>query len=150
MDLIAEGSPNLNETQVQAAANVVTGIFRRAQYDLGNVSPANITDFASARVNAIKQALTGDQFVTRLERQGLSQAQATEVRTSVTAQVNRLEQQANQLAQTAETTARTTARNAGLAWLLGAGLTLLLAVMGARSAATHRAIATLPTDTTRR
>lgn len=137
VDLIAEGSPNLNQTQVQAAANVVTGIFRRAQYDLGNVNPANVGDFASARFNAIKQALTGDQFVTRLTRQGLSQAQAQEVRTSVTGQVNRLEQQATQLAQTAEATARTTARNTGLIWLLAAGLTLLLAVLGARSAATE-------------
>ncbi|GAA5533997.1 hypothetical protein [Deinococcus aluminii] len=137
VNFVADASPNLNPQQVQATANVVTGIFRRAQYDLGNVNPANLGDFASARVNAIKQALTGDQFVTRLTRQGLSQAQAQEVRTSITGQIDRLEQQATQLAQTAEATARTTARNTGLIWLLGAGLTLLLTVMGARSAATN-------------
>ncbi|GBF06516.1 hypothetical protein DAERI_090102 [Deinococcus aerius] len=145
-NLIADASPNLGQEQVTAAANVVTGIFRRAQYDLGNQNLGNITDFASARVNAIKNALTGEQFVTRLTRQGLSQAQAEEVRTTVTNEVDRLQQQAQQLAQTAEQTARTAARNAGLAWLLGAGLTLLLAVMGARGAATHRAIPTLPVD----
>ncbi|MFN4249942.1 MAG: hypothetical protein ACK4GP_02915 [Deinococcus sp.] len=137
VDLIAEGSPNLNETQVQAAANVVSGIFRRAQYDLGNVDPANITDFASARVNAIKNALTGEPFVTRLQRQGLSAAQAREVQATITNQVNRLEQQATRLAQTAEAPARTAARNTGLAWLLSAGLTLLLAVLGACNAATN-------------
>lgn len=145
-NLIADASPSLGQEQVTAAANVVTGIFRRAQYDLGNQSLGNITDFASARVNAIKNALTGEQFVTRLTRQGLSQAQAEEVRTTVTNEVDRLQKQATDLANAAEQTARTTARNAGLAWLLGAGLTLLLAVMGARGAATHRAISTLPVD----
>ncbi|WP_019585572.1 hypothetical protein [Deinococcus apachensis] len=145
-NLIADASPNLGQEQVTAAANVVTGIFRRAQYDLGNQSLGNITDFATARVNAIKNALTGEQFVSRLTRQGLSQAQAEEVRTTVTNEVDRLQKQATDLANAAEQTARTTARNTGLAWLLGAGLTLLLATMGARGAATHRAISTLPTD----
>lgn len=145
-NLIADASPSLNQEQATAAANVVTGIFRRAQYDLGNQNPGNITDFASARVTAIKNALTGPQFVSRLQRQGLSAPQAQEVRTVVTGEVDRLQQQAQQVAETAERTARTTARNTGLAWLLGAGLTLLLATMGARSAATHRAISTLPVD----
>ncbi|BDP41548.1 hypothetical protein DAETH_15170 [Deinococcus aetherius] len=149
VNLIAENSPSLNQTQVNAAANVVTGIFRRAQYDLGNVNPANITDFATARVNAIQNALTGPQFVTRLQRQGLSNAQAQEVRTAVTNQINRLQTQAQQVANTVEQNARVAARNTGLAWLLSAGLTLLLSVLGARSAATHRAIATLPVDDTR-
>jgi hypothetical protein len=146
VDLIAGNSPTLNETQVQAAANVVTGIFSRARYDLGQQDLGSITDFATARVNAIQTALTGPAFVTRLERQGLSSAQAQEVRTVVAGEVDRLQQQAQQVAQTAESVARTTARNTGLGWLLGAGLTLLLAVMGARSAATHRAINTLPVD----
>lgn len=145
-NLIADASPSLGQEQVTAAANVVTGIFRRAQYDLGNQSLGNITDFATARVNAIKNALTGDQFVTRLTRQGLSEAQAQEVRTVVTNEVDRLQKQATDLANAAEAAARTTARNTGLAWLLGAGLTLLLAVTGARGAATHRAISTLPVD----
>lgn len=145
-NLIADNSPSLNQEQTTAAANVVTGIFRRARYDLGNQDLGNITDFAGARVNAIKNALTGEQFVTRLERQGLSGAQAEEVRTVVTNEVNRLERQAQQVAETAEATARTTARNTGLGWLLAAGLTLLASTMGARSAATHRAINALPVD----
>lgn len=145
-NLIADNSPSLNQEQTQAAANVVSGIFRRAQYDLGNQNLGNITDFASARVNAIRNALTGPQFVTRLERQGLSGAQAEEVRTVVTNEVNRLEQQAQQVATSVEQNARVAARNTGLGWLLAAGLTLLLATMGARSAATHRAINTLPLD----
>lgn len=146
VDLIAEQSPSLNEEQVNAAANVVTNIFRRSAYDLGQQDLSTITDFVPARVNAIRNALTGEQFVTRLERQGLSSAQAEEVRTVVTNEVNRLEQQAQQVAETAEQTARTTARNTGLGWLLAAGLTLLLSWLGARGAATHPAISTLPVD----
>lgn len=144
--LIADGNADLGQEQVQAAANVVTGIFRRAQYDLGQQDLGNITDFASARVNAIKEALSGEQFVTRLQRQGLTAPQATEVQTEITQQVDRLQKQAEQVAQSAEDKARVAARNAGLAWLLGSGLTLLLAVMGARSASTHRAIPTVPLD----
>ncbi|KEF35271.1 MULTISPECIES: hypothetical protein [Deinococcus] len=145
-DLIAAQSPSLNEAQTNAAANVVTNIFRRSAYDLGQQDLSTITDFVPARVNAIRNALSGEQFVTRLERQGLSTAQAEEVRTVINNEVNRLEQQAQQLAQTAEANARITARNTGLGWLLAAGLTLLLAWMGARGAATHPAISTLPVD----
>ncbi|MCP2013635.1 hypothetical protein L1280_000763 [Deinococcus sp. HSC-46F16] len=145
-ELIASQSPSLNAAQVDAASDVVTGIFRRTRYDLGQQDLADLPDFASARVNAIRNALTGEQFVTRLERQGLSTAQAEEVRTVVSNEVNRLEQQAQQVAETAEATARTTARNTGLGWLLAAGLTLLLSWLGARGAATHPAISTLPID----
>lgn len=146
VNLIADNSPSLNQTQVQAAANVVTGIFRRAQYDLGDQNLGSITDFATARVNAIQKALSGDQFVTRLERQGLSQAQAQEVRTVISNDITRLQKQATDLANTAAANAKIAARNTGLGWLLTAGLTLLLTVMGARSAATHRAIPEIPVE----
>ncbi|MFT2720481.1 hypothetical protein ACMT4L_10805 [Deinococcus sp. A31D244] len=142
VDLIAGNSEDLNEQQVQATSNVVSGIFRRAQYDLGQQDLGNITDFAGARVTAIKNALTGEQFVTRLERQGLSAAQAQEVRTVVTTEVDRLEKQAQQVADATERTARTAASTAGWAWLLAAGLTIGASVFGARSAATHRAVTT--------
>lgn len=146
VDLIAENSPSLNEEQVDAAANVVTNIFRRSAYDLGQQDLSTITDFVPARLTAIRNALTGESFETRLERQGLSNAQAEEVRTVINNEINRLERQTQQLAQNAEQTARTAARNTGLGWLLAAGLTLLASTMGARSAATHRAIPTLPVD----
>ncbi|MGM9322821.1 hypothetical protein ACS0QO_17995, partial [Deinococcus aquaticus] len=142
VDLIAGNSEDLNEQQVQATSNVVSGIFRRAQYDLGQQDLGNVTDFAGARVTAIKNALTGEQFVTRLERQGLNAAQAQEVRTVVTTEVDRLEKQAQQIADATERTARTAASTAGWAWLLAAGLTIGASVFGARSAATHRAVTT--------
>ncbi|GAA5436064.1 hypothetical protein Daqu01_01177 [Deinococcus aquaticus] len=140
VDLIAGNSEDLNEQQVQATSNVVSGIFRRAQYDLGQQDLGNVTDFAGARVTAIKNALTGEQFVTRLERQGLSAAQAQEVRTVVTTEVDRLEKQAQQVADATERTARTAASTAGWAWLLAAGLTIAASVFGARSAATSRTV----------
>ncbi|WP_102128616.1 hypothetical protein, partial [Deinococcus planocerae] len=144
--LIAQNSPSLNQTQVNAAANVVSNIFRRSAYDLGNQNLSTITDFIPARVQAIQNALTGQNFQARLQNQGLSAAQAQEVRTVVSNEINRLQQQGQQLAQTAESVARTTARNTGLGWLLASGLTLLFSLLGARGAATHRAIAALPVD----
>lgn len=144
--LIAQNSPSLNQEQVDAAADVVTNIFRRSAYDLGQQDLSTITDFVPARVRAIQNALSGEQFVTRLERQGLTTAQAEEVRTVINNEINRLQQQAEQVANTVEQNARIAGRNVGLGWLLSAGLTLLLAVMGARSAATHRAIPAVPLD----
>lgn len=147
VQLIAGNSAELNEEQVQATAGVVSGIFRRAQYDLGQQDLGNITDFATARVTAVRNALTGEQFVTRLQRQGLSAAQAQEVRTVVTTEVDRLEKQARDVAAATERTARAAASTAGWSWLLVSGLTLLASVFGARSAATTR---TTPGTTTRR
>ena len=153
---IADNNANLNQTQVDAASNVVSGIFRRAQYDLGEQDLTNVTDFATARVNYIKQALSGPQFVTRLERQGLSTAQAQEVQTEMNKTVARIETQAQQTAAAAEKTARAAASTAGWSWLLASGLTLLASVMGARSAATSRrltgpvAVTTTPTTTATR
>ncbi|GGO41054.1 hypothetical protein [Deinococcus humi] len=141
--LIANNT-DLDQEQVSATANVVTGIVRRASNDLGDVDLANIGDFAQARVDSIKQALSGPQFVTRLERQGLTNAQATEVQTEITQSVDRIEKQASQAVDNAEAAARTAASTAGWGWLLAAGLTLLASIFGARSAATHRAIARTP------
>lgn len=134
--LIAQNTEDLSQEQVSATANVVTGIVRRALNDLGDVDLNNIGDFAQARVDSVRRALTGPQFVTRLERQGLTTAQATEVQNEITGTVDRIEQQANQAVENAEDAARTAASTAGWGWLLVAGLTLLAAILGARSAAT--------------
>lgn len=141
-NLIADNSPSLNKEQVDATANVVGGIIRRTQYDLGNQNLSSISDFAKARTDAIKQALSGPEFVSRLERQGLSNAEATEVQTSLNKTVADVEKQATETAKAAESAARVTARNTGLIWLLGSGLTLLASILGARSAATSRQLLT--------
>lgn len=141
--LIADNT-DLNQEQVSATANVVSGIVRRAQYDLGNTDLTNVTDFAQARVKNIRAALSGPQFVTRLERQGLSNTQATEVQTEVTQAVDRIETQATRAAAAAEASARGAASTAGWGWLLASGLTLLAAIFGARSAATSRTAPAVP------
>ena len=127
----------------------MSGIVRRAQYDLGDQDVTSIADFAKARTEYIKKALSGEQFITRLQRQGLTDAQAREVQTTINNTVNRVEAQAQRAAQVAEDNARIAARNTGLSWLLGSGLTLLATVMGARSAATsRRLLAAAPVNTT--
>ncbi|MDO4245743.1 MAG: hypothetical protein Q4C89_06955 [Deinococcus sp.] len=142
--LIADNSPTLNREQVAATGNVVRGIIRRAQYDLGDQDLTTIVDFAKARTEYIQNALTGEQFVTRLTNQGLSDAQAREVQAAIGKTITRVENQAARVAQVAEDTARIAARNAGLGWLLASGLTILATVLGARSAATERRLPAVP------
>ena len=148
-DLIAQNSPNLSQQQVTAAGNVVSGIARRAANDLTNVNGINnLSDFVTQRATNIKQALTGPNLITRLERQGLTQPQATEVQNSITNTVNAAEKQVADTTAAAERIARNTASTTGWGWLLAAGLTLLLAILGARSAASGVvAPATVPVDT---
>ncbi|AWN23977.1 hypothetical protein DKM44_12680 [Deinococcus irradiatisoli] len=135
-DLIAQASPDLNDQQVTAAANVVGGIARRAANDLGDLSSVTqLSDFVSKRTDSIKKALTGDQLVTRLQRQGLTQAQAAEVQNSLGQDIDAAQKQLDDTAAATERIARHTASTAGWGWLLAAGLTLLLAVTGARNAA---------------
>ncbi len=141
--LIADNTSELSQEQVAATSNVVTGIVRRASNDLGTVDINNIGDFAQARVDSIKKALSGPQFVTRLERQGLTNAQATEVQTQINQSVDRIQTQADQALKNAEAAARGAASTAGWGWLLMAGLTLLAAILGARSAAT-KAVTNVP------
>ena len=149
-NLVAQASPDLNQQQVSAAGNVVTGILRRASNDLGDLtSVSSIGDFVTKRTDSIKKALTGEQFITRLQRQGLTQAQATEVQTSVTDGIAAAEKQVADTAAAGERIARNTANTAGWGWLLAAGLTLLLAILGARSAASGVVPRTVSVDSLR-
>lgn len=130
--IIAQNAPNLNQTQVQAAANVVTGIANRAANTIGN-NLSNITNLPSlinSRVKSIQTALSGPQFVTRLQRQGLTQAQAQETANSITTLVNDTVTQAQQTAAAAAQIARNAAVTAGWVWLLAAGFILLFSVWG--------------------
>lgn len=148
--LIADNSPNLSREQVHATSNVVSGIIRRTQYDLGNQDLSSVTDFAKARTDAITKALSGQQFVTRLEREGLSESEAQEVQKTLNDTVTRMQAQAQRAAQAAEDSARAAARTTGLSWLIGSLLTLLATVMGARSAATERRAPAVPVRDLRR
>ena len=132
--LIADNT-DLTREQTTAASNVVANVFRRATNDLGNVSLTNVADVTRKRVEFVQNELSGEQFITRLERQGLSAAQARDVQTEVSQEVTTLQQQAAETAKAAEATARQTATYAGLGWLIPAGPILLASRMGAASAA---------------
>ncbi|AFZ67259.1 TIGR04086 family membrane protein [Deinococcus peraridilitoris] len=128
--LIAEQSPELSNEQVAAASGVVRGVVNRAvsQVDLSNLS--NLNETVPQRFDAIQQALTGEQLVTRLQRQGLSEPEARETATVISSRVQETRQQAEQSLQQAEQVARRTASTGAWSWLLATGLILLFSTLG--------------------
>lgn len=130
--IIAEASPELDTEQVGAATNVVQGIVNRAvnDADLSNIS--RLDEFVPRRLDAITNALSGEQLVTRLERQGLSNAEAQETANSIRARAQELRTQAENTVQTVERVARSATSSAAWAFLLGSGLILLMSVLGGR------------------
>ncbi len=137
--IIADASPELNQTQVAAATGVIRGIVSNASRDLGTAlqNPSALPDFVSNRADAVAKALSGDQFVSRLQRRGLSQAQAQQVAKVIAQRVTDLRAQGEQAAKAASDQAaqiaRDTASAAGKAawiWLLLAGLVMGLSSFG--------------------
>jgi hypothetical protein len=137
--IVAEASPELNQTQVAAATGVIRSIINNASRDLGgNLSNVSaLPDLVSKRVDAIQKALQGPQFVSRLRGRGLSQAQAQEVATVVGRRATELRTQAENTAKAvgeqanrATQAAADAAGKAAWGWLLLAGLTLGLAALG--------------------
>ncbi len=140
--IISDASPKLSQAQPTAAANVVSGIITRAINDLGNNlgSVTNLSDFVTNRVNNIQKALSGPEFVTRLKRQGLSQAQAQATQTAIVDQAKQVQQQATQAAETTARIARQAATSAAWGSLLAAGLIIGAATFSGKAASTRRKI----------
>jgi len=138
--IIGQASPDLSDAQSTAAANVVSGIITRASNDLGsNLSDvSNLGDFVKNRVDNIQKALSGQEFVTRLQRQGLSQGQAQATQTAIVAQAKQLQQQATDAAAAAARIARKAATTAAWGSLLAAGLVIGFATLGGNRAASTR------------
>ena len=138
--IISDASPELSRAQSTAAANVVSGIITRASNDLGNNlgNITNLSDFVTNRVNNIQKALSGPEFVTRLKRQGLSQAQAQATQTAIVDQAKQVQQQATQAAETTARIARQAATSAAWSSLLAAGLIIGAATFGGNQAASTR------------
>ena len=138
--IISDASPELSRAQSTAAANVVSGIITRASNDLGNNlgNITNLSDFVTNRVNNIQKALSGPEFVTRLKRQGLSQAQAQATQTAIVDQAKQVQQQATQAAETTARIARQAATSAAWGSLLAAGLIIGAATFGGNQAASTR------------
>ncbi len=137
--IIGQASPGLSDAQATAAAKVVSGIVTRASNDLGtnlnNVT--NLGGFVTNRVNSIQKALSGPEFVTRLQRQGLTQPQAQATQTAIVAQAKQIEQQATAAAAAARI-ARQAAISAAWGSLLAAGLVIGFATLGGNQAASTR------------
>ena len=137
--IIADASPELNQTQVTAATGVIRGIVTNASRDLGTAlqNPSDLPKFVSSRVDAVTKALSGPDFVSRLQKRGLSQAQAQQVSTAINKRVTELRTQGEQAAKAASDQAAQLARSAAdtagkaaWAWLLFAGLVLGLSTFG--------------------
>ena len=137
--IIADASPELNQTQVAAATGVIRGIINTSSRDLGTAlqNPSDLPNFVSNRVDSISKALSGEQFVSRLQKRGLSKAQAQEVSNVIGKRVATLRTQGEQAAKAASDQAQQVARDAASAagkaawiWLLLAGLVLGLASYG--------------------
>ncbi len=154
--MIAKNTENLNEQQVTATTNVLDDMINKTQADVKEMDFTsidtwrNIDDYAKQRMASIETTLEGPELISRLQAEGLSEAQAIEVRTEVQQSFNeykmKTEQTIAQASQTvdqglqqAEDIARKAALYSGLFWLISALLTFIAAVMGAKNAATsHR------------
>ncbi len=147
--IIGDASPELNTTQVDAAAATIEGIVRNASRNLGSAlsDPSNLGGIVTKQADAITQALQGEQFSSRLQRRGLSKAQADEVVTVVGNRVTELRQQATQTAEAVQAQAAETAKAASATasraiwiWLLSIGLTLAATTFGGGFGATDRRV----------
>ena len=132
--IIAQATPELNQQQVGAAADVVGGIITNARNNIANTvgsgNIANLGGVVSRQLDNIGQALQGPQFVSRLQRQGLSQAQAQQVATTIQQRFTETRTQAQQTFDQVSRAAAKAASTAAWVWLLTAGLVLGLSAFG--------------------
>lgn len=156
---IAKNSANLDKAQVSAVANVLEDMLAKTKQDAQSLDLTNLEtlknldSYAKARLDEIQTILTGDELITRLQAQGLSQAQAVQVREEVTqtygeykaksetalAEIHQMTEEVKQKAdmalQKAEETARKAALYTGLFGLIGMILTFFASIAGAKKAA---------------
>ncbi|WP_435949830.1 hypothetical protein [Psychrobacter sp. DM8] len=154
--LVAKNTQGLNQEQIAATTNVIEEMINNTRGDVADMDFTNIDtwrnidDYAKQRMASIEQTLKSDELINRLQAEGLTEAQALEVRTEVTQSFNeykmkteqyiaQAQQTVDQNLQQAEDVARKAALYSGLFWLISALLTFVAAIAGAKSAATkHR------------
>lgn len=156
--LVAKNTQNLNEKQIAATTNVLDDMLNKTKNEVKEMDFTsvdtwrNIDDYAENRMASIEATLKGPELVNRLQAEGLTEAQATEVRTEVqqsfTEYKVKTEQYVAEAQQTldnglqqAEEVARKAALYSGLFWLISALLTFIAATMGAKSAAANYRLA---------
>nr|WP_228724080.1 hypothetical protein [Psychrobacter sp.] len=150
--MVAKNTQNLNEPQIAATSNVIKDMFAQTKSQVSDMDFTdlntwrNIDVYAKQRMEAIETMLKGPELITRLEQEGLTEAQAIEVRTEVQQSFNEYKvkteqyiaeakQTAEQKIQQAENVARKTALYTGLFWLISALLTFIASMVGAKNAA---------------
>ncbi|MAE39361.1 MAG: hypothetical protein ACPHVZ_06290 [Psychrobacter sp.] len=154
--LVAKNTQGLNQTQIAATTNVLEEMINNTRGDVADMDFTsidtwrNIDDYAKQRMASIEQTLKSDELINRLQAEGLTEAQALEVRNEATQSFNeykmkteqyiaQAQQTVDQNLQQAEEVARKAALYSGLFWLISAILTFVAAIAGAKSAATsHR------------
>lgn len=154
--MIAKNTQGLNEQQIAATSTVLENLLNETKGDVAEMDFTSIDtwrhidEYAKQRMASIEQTLQGPELINRLQQQGLTEAQAVEVRNEVTQSFNEYktkteqyiaeaQQTVDQGLQQAEDVARKAALYSGLFWLISTILTFIAATMGAKSAATkHR------------
>lgn len=152
--MVAKNTQDLNRQQIDATTSVLLEMMNNTQNQVADMDFTsidtwrNIDDYAKQRMASIEQSLQGSELITRLEQEGLTEAQALEVRTEVTQAFNayktQTEQyitQAQQTAAQAEDVARKAALYSGLFWLISTILTFAASTFGAKSAAANYRLA---------
>ncbi len=154
--LVARNTQGLNQEQIAATTSVLEEMINNTRGDVADMDFTsidtwrNIDDYAKQRMASIEQTLQGPELINRLQAEGLTEAQAVEVRNEVTQSFNeyrtkteqyiaQAQQTVDQNLQQAEDIARKAALYSGLFWLISTILTFIAATMGAKSAAAkHR------------
>ena len=152
--MVAKNTQGLNEQQIAATSNVLETLLNETKSDVSNMDFTNIDtwrnidEYAKQRMASIEQTLQGPELINRLQQEGLTEAQAVEVRSEVMQSFNeykakteqyiaQAQQTVDQNLQQAEDIARKAALYTGLFWLISTILTFIASTMGARSAAAN-------------
>jgi len=156
--LVAKNTQNLNDQQIQATTNVLDELINKTKTEVADMDFTSIDtwrhidEYAKQRMASIEQTLQGPELINRLQQEGLTEAQATEVRSEVVQSFNeyktkteqyiaQAQQTVDQNLQQAEDVARKAALYSGLFWLISTILTFLASIVGAKSAASNHRLA---------
>lgn len=160
---IAKNNDNLSKEQVAATANVLEKMVNKTKNQVDDMdfmdvdTWKNLDEYAKNRLTQIENVIKGPELIQRLQKEGLSEAQALEVQkeTLTTYQeykvkteqnvadtkrkVEETKVKAQQAMEDAKATARKTALYTGLFGLLSMFITFLASIAGAKkAAATYR------------
>ena len=156
--MMAKNTEDLSEQQIAATSSVIKDMLSNTKAQVEDMDFTdidtwrNIDDYTKQRMDSIEKTMQGPELITRLQQEGLTEAQAIDVRTEIqqsfdeykakTEQtISESKQLAEEKLQQAEDVARKAALYSGLFWLISTLLTFIAATMGARSAASKYRLA---------